>query len=547
MINFLIKLRSLSERSDKVFLLILFILLLFSVVLEILGLALILPLISLMFENLEGLIDSQSKINRFISIIPSSYLSIKNIFLFYFFRFLFLLVVVYLKNYFSNNFSSKITKRLYKSYLFMPYEDLLKRDISSINKNLYAESYSINLYITSIISFLIDLITTITIISTLLIVDFYLTITILSVVLLICGFYLLFTKNYVHNLGRQIESINSSIFKYLAETFNSIKDVIIYNYQRELIQEFSKKIDLKNKITTIIGTLGQSTRYFLEFLTLIIIFFSVYLMISRDYKTEELATIITLFGMGIIRALPAINGMLTATNNIKFTNHSINVIFKELRSTKIDYSSKQELIFNKSIKLLNITYCYDDKRLFEKFNLEINKGEFIGIKGISGSGKTTLMDIIAGLKTPEEGQVLVDNIPIKNNFFPWITQIAYVNQEALIIDKNIEENILFGKKKYPASKINSYLKKFDLLSIKNSLGENGINISGGQKQRISLIRAIIREREVLLIDEPTSSQDEYQRKEIINTIKNLKGQKTIIIISHNDDDLKSCDKVIELK
>ena len=162
MINFLIKLRSLSERSDKIYLLILFILLLFSVVLEILGLALILPLISLMFENLEGLIDSQSKINRFLSIIPSPYLSIKNIFLFYFFRFLFLIVVVYIKNSFSNNFSSKITKRLYKSYLFMPYENLLKRDISSINKNLYAESYSINLYITSIISFLIDLITTIT-------------------------------------------------------------------------------------------------------------------------------------------------------------------------------------------------------------------------------------------------------------------------------------------------------------------------------------------------------------------------------------------------
>jgi len=151
------------------------------------------------------------------------------------------------------------------------------------------------------------------------------------------------------------------------------------------------------------------------------------------------------------------------------------------------------------------------------------------------------------LKTPIQGEVLVDNKPIKNNFSQWINQIAYVNQEALIIDKNIIENILFGGKKFTKSKINSYLQKFDLLSIKNSLGENGINISGGQKQRISLIRAIIREREVLLIDEPTSSQDENQRVQIINTIKSLKGQKTIIIISHNDDDLKSCDKVIELK
>lgn len=547
MVNFLIKLRLLSDRSDKIYLLVLFFLLLLSVVLEILGLALILPLISLMFENLEGLIDTQSKINRLFSIIPSSYLTTKNIFLFYFFRFIFLLIVVYVKNFFSNNFSSKVTKKLFKSYLLMPYENLLKRDISSINKNLYAESYSINLYITSIISFLIDLITTITIISTLLIVDFYLTTTILSIVLLICGFYLLITKNYVHNLGKQIESINSSIFKYLAETFNSIKDVIIYNYQRELIKGFSEKIDLKNKITTTIGTLGQSTRYFLEFLTLIIIFLSVYLMISKDYQTEELATIITLFGMGIIRALPAINGMLTATNNIKFTNHSIKLIFDELRSSKIDYGSKQKLIFKKSINLSNITYDYGDKGIFKNFNLEIKKGDFIGIKGISGSGKTTLLDLISGLKTPIQGEVLVDNKSIKNNFSHWINQIAYVNQEALIIDKNIHENILFGDKNFSKSKINFYLQKFDLLSIKNSLGENGINISGGQKQRISLIRAIIRKREVLLIDEPTSSQDENQRLEIINTIKSFKGQKTIIIISHNDDDLKSCDKVIELK
>jgi ATP-binding cassette, subfamily B, bacterial PglK len=546
MFNFLLKLRSLSDKKDKIFLLTLSFLLSLSVLLEILGLILILPLISSMTE-IEGLIDSQSDIYRILSLIPSSYLTVKNIFLFYFLRFIYLLVVVYLKNYFSNNFSSKVTKKLFKTYVMMPYEGLLQRDISSINKNLYAESYSINLYITSIISFVIDLTTTVTIISTLLIVDFYITTIILSVVLLICGFYIIITKNYVYDLGKQTESINSSIFKYLGETFNSIKDVIIYNYQRELIKEFSSKIDLKNKISTVIGTLGQSTRYFLEFLTLIIIFLVVYIMISKDYQTEKLTTVITLFGMGIIRALPAINGMLTATNNIKYTNHSTSLIFNELKSNKIDLNSTQKLKFKKSIKLLNITFNYDDKKLFEKFNLEINKGDFIGIKGVSGSGKTTLLDIISGLKTPVDGQILVDDKPIENNFVPWINQIAYVNQEALIIDKNIYENILFGSKKSSIKKIDSYLKKFDLLSIKNNLGENGINISGGQKQRISLIRAIIRERKVLLIDEPTSSQDKHQRRKIIETIGNLKGEKTLIMVSHNNEDLKNCDKVIELK
>lgn len=546
MFNFLIKLRSLSDKKDKIFLLILSFLLSLSVLLEILGLILILPLISLMIE-IEGVIDSQSGIYRLLSLIPSSYLTVKNIFLFYFLRFIYLLLVIYLKNYFSNNFSSKVTKKLFKTYLMMPYEGLLQRDISSINKNLYAESYSINLYITSIISFVIDLTTTFTIISTLLIVDFYITSTILFIVLLICGFYIIATKNYVYDLGKQVELINSSIFKYLAETFNSIKDVIIYNYQRELIKEFSWKIDLKNKISTAIATLTQSTRYFLEFLTLIIILLVVYIMISKDYQTEKLTTILTLFGMGIIRALPAINGMLTAINNIKYTNHSTSLIFNELKSNKIDFISTQKLKFKKSIKLLNINFNYDDKKLFEKFNLEINKGDFIGIKGVSGSGKTTLLDIISGLKTPVDGQILVDDKLIENNFVGWINQIAYVNQEALIIDKNIYENILFGSKKSSITKINSYLKKFDLLSIKNNLGENGINISGGQKQRISLIRAIIREREVLLIDEPTSSQDKDQRRKIIETISNLKGKKTLIMVSHNDEDLKNCDKVIELK
>jgi ATP-binding cassette, subfamily B, bacterial PglK len=547
MVDLIKKLRFLLERKDKIFLFFLSILIVIAVILEIIGLAFIFPLLGILFDELGELVNSNSQILYFLSFFPEKLLSFNYIIGFYIFRFIYLIFVNYLKNDFSNNFSKKITEKLFKNYLFLPFETLISKNISTINKNLYAESYSINLFINSLLSLLIELTISITIIITLLIIDFNISFTVLLVVFFIGFMHSLLTKNYVLRLGKEMESVNSNLYKYLTETFNSIKDIIIYKYHNELIKNFSNKLNEKSRINTILSTFTQSTRYFLEFLTLMLIFFLVYLLLKNDYEIEKIISLISIFGMGIIRLIPSLNSILTATNNIKFSNHSVNLIFNELQLKKIKYSSSHKINFKKEIRISNLSYDYNGQKVFKNFNLVINKDDVIGIKGQSGSGKSTLLDIICGLKTPKIGNIQIDGENLnEDNFSNWIDQIAYVNQDAFILDKNIEQNIKFGRSSIKRENIEEYLKLFKLENSNKTLGEKGLNLSGGQKQRISLLRALLGDKQILLIDEPTSSQDISLRKIILDTIISFKTKKTIIIVSHIDDDLNFCDKIIEI-
>ena len=547
MVELIKKLRFLLERKDKMFLFFLSILIVIAVILEIIGLALIFPLLGILFDELGELVNSNSQIIYFLSFFPEKLLSFNYIIGFYIFRFIYLISVNYLKNYFSNNFSKKITEKLYKNYLFLPFETLISKNISTINKNLYAESYSINLFINSLLSLLIELTISLTIIITLLIVDLYISFTVLIVVFIIGFTHSVLTKNYVLRLGKEMESINSNLYKYLTETFNSIKDIIIYKYHNELIKNFSNKLNEKSRINIILSTFTQSTRYFLEFLTLMLIFFLVYLFLKNDYEVEKIISLISIFGMGIIRIIPSLNSILTARNNIKFSNHSVNLIFSELQLKKIKYDDSQIINFKKEIRISNLGYDYNGQKVIENFNLIINKGDVIGIKGQSGSGKSTLLDIICGLKTPKIGNIQIDGENLcEDNFSNWIDQVAYVNQDAFILDKDIEQNIKFGRNFIKREKIEEYLKLFKLENSNKTLGEKGLNLSGGQKQRISLLRALLGDKEILLIDEPTSSQDISLRKIILDTIISFKNKKTIIIVSHIDDDLNFCDRIIEI-
>ena len=194
------------------------------------------------------------------------------------------------------------------------------------------------------------------------------------------------------------------------------------------------------------------------------------------------------------------------------------------------------------------------KNILENINIKINKGEIIGLYGETGSGKTTLINLISGLIKPTEGnfylnQKVIHEIP-KNLF-------SIVAQKPLIIDDTIRSNVAFGldqnqvieKEIYDVLQ-KSELKKFtDELSegIDSKISEGGKNISGGQIQRLAIARAIYLKKQILILDEATNALDEMTEKNIIKFILSLKSDLTIIIISHNKENLVHCDKVFEIK
>ena len=177
--------------------------------------------------------------------------------------------------------------------------------------------------------------------------------------------------------------------------------------------------------------------------------------------------------------------------------------------------------------------------------------------GPSGAGKTTLVDVILGILTPTEGEVLVDDKGINQNMDAWHKMIGYIPQTIYLIDDSVRKNIAFGidDDTIDDNRIWEVLKEVQLYDFVNGLkdgldtyiGEGGARISGGQRQRIGIARALYTNPEVLVLDEATSALDSETEAAIMDAINSLMGSRTMIIIAHRLTTVENCDVIYQVK
>ena len=263
--------------------------------------------------------------------------------------------------------------------------------------------------------------------------------------------------------------------------------------------------------------------------------------------------------------MPSINKLIVSYVNLTINNRALETLYNELITNKnstenILPSTKTKLNFEKEIRINNLSFKYDKNSdyIFKNINLEIYKGEILGIIGQTGSGKSTLLDLIIGLLKPSEGNISVDGKNIRENSVEWFKKIGYVPQNMYLNDDSIKKNIAFTYQDNKIdndrilevaekSKINQMIKnKKDKLETR--VGERGNMLSGGQKQRLSLARALYQNyAEVLIFDEFTSALDTDTENEIMNEIINFQKEKTIIMSTHRQNLLKYCDKIFNIE
>jgi len=210
-----------------------------------------------------------------------------------------------------------------------------------------------------------------------------------------------------------------------------------------------------------------------------------------------------------------------------------------------------------NIEFKNVSFTYDDTNIIALKNISfsLNMGETLAIVGKTGSGKTTVLDLISRMYDTSEGVIEIDNIPIKDvNLQSLRSAISIVPQDAFLFSETIQDNIKFGKEDateeevIAAAKFASvhkniigFNKGYDTI-----LGERGITLSGGQKQRVSIARAIIKNPNILLLDDCLSAVDTETEEEILSNIEHMTQNKTTIIVSHRISSAKNADKIIVL-
>ncbi len=224
---------------------------------------------------------------------------------------------------------------------------------------------------------------------------------------------------------------------------------------------------------------------------------------------------------------------------------------EKIKQWAVDEPKCGTLPFNKAIKLANASFSYEDNENYslKDINIEIKKGEFIGIVGLSGSGKTTLLDILTGLNTLNKGQFFIDDTEInRNNIRGWQNHISILPQEFFLMPLSVIQNIAFGEDedKINREKIIEALQKADIYNEIKDL-DSIPKLSHGQKHRLALARAFYQDTDVLFLDEATSSLDIETEDRVSKTIAKLKGEKTIIAIAHRLSTLKECDALLYMK
>lgn len=237
---------------------------------------------------------------------------------------------------------------------------------------------------------------------------------------------------------------------------------------------------------------------------------------------------------------------------------SIDIVNETLDEFKKNQEHNGTVVLDKigDIEFENVCFSHGDQTILNDITLIIPHNKMIGIVGPSGSGKTTLFYLLTGLLSPDSGVIKANNIDYATlEKFSLREKVGYVSQTPAMIDGTLLENINFGT--YDAhdpalvGKVKAVMQQAGLEEFINDLekqtGERGVQLSGGQKQRVAIARELLRDTDILILDEATSALDTHSDQKIQDTLANLKGQKTIVIISHRATNIEKCDQVYHLE
>lgn len=454
-----------------------------------------------------------------------------------------------------------ISKRFLKQYLNLNYAELTNAHSAQFSKTILSE---INSVVVGALLPTLNLVANIFIAAGILFLLFYINfiVTSLLIILVSVGYVVIYTilRGRVKNYGRNRFEANQRRYEIILETFRNIKEIKLYGIERKYYQDYSISAYSYASNHAKALSAAQLPRYFIE----IILFGGLILFLILSLKTDgEMTNIMPLLGvfaMAGYRLLPSLNAIYSAISRIKFMERTIETLHREVQNfpqtTELRPVTHQrpKLQFE-CIELCDVSFKYPSNEVssISNLDLKINTGDFVAFVGKTGSGKSTLMDLIAGLLSPTNGQIKINDISMSDDMLhDWSKVIGYVPQEVGILNRDLRENVVFHFDDQADDKtMLSALADADLLNLDidkgcKTLGEAGNSLSGGQKQRVGLARAFYRDPRVLLLDESTSALDMRTEAEIMQAVLRKRPGTTIIMIAHRPSTIKYADKVILL-
>jgi ATP-binding cassette, subfamily B, bacterial PglK len=378
----------------------------------------------------------------------------------------------------------------------------------------------------------------------------------------------LFVRKKLAHFGAIRWHANKGRFAIASESMGGIKDVKLMGLEEAYLDRFrrpAKAIAQAGAMATLIGELPRHILEAVAFggMLLLILF----LLSTGETTLTDIAPVLGLYAFAGLRMFPALQSIYLQLTHLRTQKTALDALYADLSETRAASRRPTRPATGpgdapaRELELVDVHYTYPkaERPALSGLSLAIPAYAKVGIVGGTGAGKTTVVDLVLGLLEPDGGEVRVDGTPLTTaNLRSWQNAVGYVPQHIFLLDASIRANIAFGKEpeEIDQAAIERAARVAELHDFvvgelsegyDTTVGERGVRLSGGQRQRIGIARALYHDPDILILDEATSALDNVTERAVMDAVRNLGGEKTVVMIAHRLTTVRGCDIIFMME
>lgn len=377
----------------------------------------------------------------------------------------------------------------------------------------------------------------------------------------VLSFSIFYVSKIINKKSDKIQSKLSDITSFVQESMAGIRILKAFSVQHHFAGVFATESDtyrdLNMSLTKVNAIFMPLMMFLVGLSTLLTIYLGGVYVVKGNFTYGNIAEFVIYINM-LTWPVASLGWVTAIVQSAEASQARINS-FLEVKP-EIETEQGLPAVFEKSIRVENLTFSYSlDKKVLKDLSFEIKKGQTVGIVGPTGSGKTTLLHLLSRLYDPESGVIYIDKTPLTSlQLRSYRDLVSYVPQEVFLFSETIADNIRFGSTEPEKITQEAIERVASIACVHESitgfpnqyqtiLGERGITLSGGQKQRIALSRALLRNPDIILLDDCLSAVDHTTEKAILQQLRTALNDKTAFIVSHRLSVLADADVLIVLE
>lgn len=467
---------------------------------------------------------------------------------------------IYVQNRITHNAGARLATRLLDGYLSSPYEFHLRRNSADLIRiATSAVSDVVSSVFVPAVSLLSEALIIAGILAALLLAAPVVTLGTAAAFVAIVFIALKVVQPRIVALGAENQVHSTSTMKTLQESLHSIKDIKLGGRETYFVRRHETGRYLLARAHYLRTVFSEAPRVVIETSLIILLLSFLLVTVLRTGFDADVLVTLGLFAYAGFRILPSVNRVVANLNNLRFGTTAVEHVLDDLARIEVSrepsVSEFDGYVFSERIVLRDVTFRYAgaDSDVISGINLEIGRGEVIGLIGSTGGGKSTLIDLICGLLRPRSGEISIDGMDQNEIRRSWQRNLGVVSQSITLIDDTIRRNIAFGSDddEIRVDSLRDAIKiaQLDatLAALPNGLdtvvGERGVRLSGGQRQRVAIARALYTGAPVLIFDEGTSGLDNVTEAAFIAALEELRGERTVIAAAHRLTTLRTCSRI----